>query len=308
VKPRTPGRRRALVVAGVLSVGCLAGAAWGVLPAAERVTDAVADSNRAAGRSEALRLDLSLRIGGGDPIATGQLVTHPTGMARLELVKPGEFVERHTLQGTEHLAARNGRPVDGPRPFLPPLFLLQATSAVSLEAALRQQGVEVEALGIAPCGESDCYVVGDPALVPPPPPSEVLAEKVEGEEATALEGAPEGGLEPAPEPPPRAREPQEQEEDDDRPRATVWIDVDGYEVRRLQSAEGVRVLLGPAASFDKLRVPAWLEIREPTHVPVTLEVIRAAAVNAPANAFGREWLYATPPPGGGEMESASPGS
>ena len=272
----------------------VASVAQGIIPSAERVADAVAKANRSSGRSDALRLDLALRIGGGEPVATGQLVTHPTGMARLELVKRGEFVERHILLGTEHLVARNGRLVDKPRAFLPPLFLLQATSAVSLEAALHAHGVAAESVGLAPCGDSDCYVLGDPSLVPPPLPvaPDEEAESAEG----ALEGEPLDVEDDALEPP--APEPV-----DDGPRAAVWIETDGYEIRRLESVDGVRVVLGPPASFDKLRVPAWLEIREPRHVPVTLEILRATAVNAPANAFAREWLFAAPPP---PAESAAP--
>lgn len=266
-----------------------AGVAHGVIPSAERVFGAVARTNRSAGRTDALRLDLSLRIGDGEPIATGQLVTHPTGLARLELVKTGEFVERHILQGTEHLVARNGRLVEDPRAFLPPLFLLQAGSAVSFEAALRSHGVEVAAIGLAPCGDADCYVVGDPELAPARLP--VAPPDLSPPEADAPGPGDEGS-----EPKPVARAPRGLPRKDESRPATVWIDTADYEIRRLQSAEGVRVVLGPTAVFEKLRVPAWLEIREPRHVPVTLEIQRAAAVNAPANAFGREWLFAAPPP------------
>ena len=283
-----------IVVAG-LCLGAV-GVANSLLPASDRITKAVAQTNRSSGRNEAIKLDLALRIGGGDPIATGQLVTHPTGMARLELEKRGEFIERHILQGNEHLVTRNGNLVESPRAFLPPLFLLQATSSVSLEAAMRAHGVDVDALGVAPCGDGDCYVLGDPALVPPP--VEVPEPEAGDDEATGDELAESDPL--------ADDEPVEAEEDEPHqgPRATVWIDTDSYELRRLQSREGVRVLLGPISKFEKLRVPAWLEIREPRQVPVTLDIVRAAKVAAPANAFGREWLFGAPPASASDRDPA----
>ena len=51
------------------------------------------------------------------------------------------FVERHLLQGNEYSASRDGKLIVSPRPFLPPLFLLQAKSGASLRAALSSFGV-----------------------------------------------------------------------------------------------------------------------------------------------------------------------
>ncbi len=73
------------------------------VPRSHRVIDAVASANVAGRRVGALRFDIKLHIGEGDPVATGQLVTHPTGMARLELRAGSGLVERHILQGNQHI-------------------------------------------------------------------------------------------------------------------------------------------------------------------------------------------------------------
>ena len=156
--------RAKVAVCAVAAVG-LVGPAQGHVPQAERVSKAVAKANVASGRAQALRLELVMRIGDADPIATGELITHPTVLARLELQRPQGLVERHLLQGTEHSASRDGRTVERPHAFLPPLFFLQADSAVSLNAALTAFGIRANLIGLAASGESDCYVIGDPERV-----------------------------------------------------------------------------------------------------------------------------------------------
>ena len=67
----------------VLMIGATLAAAF--VPGAERISRAIADSNRGSGRAQALRFELEMRIGdsGEGPLAArGELVTHPTGMAR----------------------------------------------------------------------------------------------------------------------------------------------------------------------------------------------------------------------------------
>ena len=107
-----------------------------VSPNPMKLADAAAEANSDAGRAVPLWFEVSLRLGQGDAMAKGTLATHPTGLARLELHSRRGFVERHLLQGDTYTASRNGKRLRDPRPFLPPLFLLQATSGDTLRAAL----------------------------------------------------------------------------------------------------------------------------------------------------------------------------
>jgi len=72
----------------VVAALCIAGApARSAIPSAEKIADAVAETNRLSGRSAPLLLEVTLRIGDGEPVATGVLASHPTGLARLELAQ-----------------------------------------------------------------------------------------------------------------------------------------------------------------------------------------------------------------------------
>ena len=82
---RVPKVITAVVLAVALAGLVLALGAHAVIPAANKVSDELARSNRAARRAEPLIFDVKLRIGDGAELATGVLATHPTGLARLEL-------------------------------------------------------------------------------------------------------------------------------------------------------------------------------------------------------------------------------
>ncbi|MEE8508666.1 MAG: hypothetical protein V3T07_06340 [Myxococcota bacterium] len=271
---------------GLLLLGsaCLVMAALPIsafVPKAERVAAAVADANEAAARTQALRLEIRVGAGGADAIAQGELVTHPTGMARIELRFGNGTVERHLLQGTEHTATRNGRPLKHPRPVLPPLFLLQADSGDTLRAALDAYGILVDAVGLAPCGEHDCYVVGDPSRVPPP---------IEDGEAGVA--------------PTRTSLPSvAARRDDDLPK--IWLDIVTFDLLRIDGEDGIRVRIGPPASFGEVRFPAWLVIEEPERDSVRMDVLRATPVNAPAPAFSEAWLFGSETDSTGDRESES---
>jgi hypothetical protein len=149
----------------------LAESAGAVIPDSEKIADAVAKTNGLEGRGEALWIDVQLRIGDGPPVATGVLATHPTGLARLELQSTRGFVERHLLQGDSYMASRDGRVIEGSvRPFLPPIFLLQATSGAALSAALESFGVEARVSMLGRIDQHDCYVIG--GRLPPVPGGE----------------------------------------------------------------------------------------------------------------------------------------
>ncbi len=139
-------------------MGCFAASA--AVPSAEKIANAVALTNRHSGRASPVLLEIKLRIGQGEPTATGVLASHPTGLARLELRGRGGSVERHLLQGNAYTASRDGQLLPSPHPFLPPLFFLQATSGAALRAALASYGVASGPVVLGRVGERDCYVFG----------------------------------------------------------------------------------------------------------------------------------------------------
>jgi hypothetical protein len=262
------------------------------VPQAERVAGAIAESNADSGRGQALRIELEMRIGDGPLVARGELVTHPTGMARLELRGAGDLVEKHILQGSRHLAGRNGERLGEPRAFLPPLFLLQIDSAVSLTAALEAFRIRADLVGLAPCDEHDCYVLGDPARVAPPP----LVEGSDANEEGDAMGQPAPGGEATSSLPSDQAGGGVRESSGERP-ATLWADMKSFEVRRIRLADGVRVLFGPYVMFERVRVPSWLQVEE-ARGSVRFKVVDVTPVNAPASAFDADWLVApstTPP-------------
>ena len=129
----------------------------------------IAKVNRASGRTQALQLKLTMSVGEGGPIAAAELISHPSGLARLEIRGYRGRVDRYLLSGSELLAAKDGRPLERPQPMLQPFFLLQPSTEATLRAALEAFGVQSEWIGLAPCGEQDCFVIGDPRLAAPLP-------------------------------------------------------------------------------------------------------------------------------------------
>jgi hypothetical protein len=256
-----------------------------VVPKADRVVAAVAKANRKAKRTTALRFELTLSIA-GDVVAEGELVSHPTGLARLELRAPGGLVERHLLQGNQHSAARDGQMLAHPRRFVPPLFLLQANSPAVLDAALTTWQVDEGLVGLAPCGEGDCYVVGDPERVvarrraievevPDQPLNAAVDEGATEIPERSLEGGPIVAA---------------------SGHGSIWVDSGSFDFRRIDSAAGVVVELGPYILSNKVRVPAWWSIEEPGKGVARFEIREVKEVNAPAAAFSRAWLLAPGPP------------
>ena len=130
------------------------------IPGPEKVARAVANANQVSGRSKPLLIDVSLRVAGAEPSAEGTLAVHPRGLARLELRSKLGFVERHLLQSNAYQASRDGQLLSDPHPFLPPVFLLQATSGEALRAALGTYGVADHELVLGRLGRHDCYVFG----------------------------------------------------------------------------------------------------------------------------------------------------
>jgi len=285
VRRRFPRRSFAIVL--VLVFGIVS-ASVAFVPKADRTLKAIAEVNKVSGRANAIQLDLTMRIGDREAIASGELISHPTGLARLELRGYGGRVDRYLLSGSELLATKDGQRLDRPQPMLQPFFLLQPITEETLRAALETFGMQSQWIGLAPCGEQDCFVIGDPRLdaTPPLPPladgigdGEVLEDPLEDSirrgdvtdgplSGPALELVEEGRI----------------------PR--LWVDTRELQVRRIDRQSGVFVIFGPMKRFEKLTVPEWFEIHEPGAQPIRFEVEAAVQVNAAAKAFSRKWLFA----------------
>jgi hypothetical protein len=282
------------VVAVLALFGLAAPALHAYVAPPKRIHAAIAETNKADGRTQAIRLELSMQIGERTDIATGELISHPTGLARLELVGAGGLLERHLLQGSERSATRNGTPLDDARVFLPPLFMLQADSGVTLRAALTSFGIAPDAIGLAPCGDEDCLLIGDEdRRIPRPDPRSVRGLEDRpidaGTGITFETGA--SLVDPSLQPATSTVWPR------------VWVETRTYEIRGFDDAQGSHVRLGPLVSFGNLRVPSWISIEEPGRVTARFDVVNASQVVAPAAAFSREWLFAAPE---GPLPSVAP--
>ena len=248
----TQRRRIVLLLGSLWLAGTWPSAVRAVIPSAIRIAEEVAAANRSGGRAGPVLLDVTLTFGDGTAAATGVLATHPTGLARLELQSKTGFVERHLLQGNSHSASRDGELLDSPRPFLPPVFLLQATSGAALRAALASFGVDPEDVVLGRIGDLDCYVLGGRL----PRAAELAADRL----------------------------------------PSLWVDVATFDVVRVDGSDGVSYRFGPSQDLDGIRVPRWISIEAEGQAPARLDIVGASAANAPAAAFGLDWLTASGAP------------
>jgi hypothetical protein len=238
--------RSALKISAALCIAVSSASA--AVPNAEKIADAVAETNRLSGRSAPVLLEITLSIGDGEPVATGVLASHPTGLARLELRSRRGFVERHLLQGNSYTASRDGQLLDPPPPFLPPIFFLQAQSGAAFRAALASYGVASGEVVLGRVGDRDCYVFGGR-----------LPRGAAGEE---------------------------------RMLPSVWVDMETYQIAQIDRPGGVRFRFGPMTVFEGIQAPSWIEVVAPGQPNARLDVVRVAPANAPAAAFGMDWLTA----------------
>lgn len=149
------------ISAALLCALLLSASVRAYVPAPARIAAAVAAANRNAGRTRVLALEVALYLGVAEqPVATGELLSDPGGLSRLELRSLEGVVERHLLRGGVLLASRDRQPLEAPRPLLPPLFLLQAETGSVLMATLRTLGASVDQIALGYQGEHDCYVLG----------------------------------------------------------------------------------------------------------------------------------------------------
>ena len=310
---------RAIVwtIAGALLV--LSPVASAFIPEADRTIREIAKVNRSSGRSQAIQLELTMRIGDREPVARGQLITHPSGLARLELRGFNGRIDRYLLSGRELAGAKDGLRIERPQPLLQPLFFLQPSTSSTLRTALESFDVSSDVIGLATCGDEDCFVIGDPRLAAPLPEPDrfalegddvlldplgadgdeyaLAAETLLGPDGKAVIPGADASLDG-----PELAIP----EDALLPR--LWVDTEDLQVRRIDRASGVFTIFGPVVSFERLMIPAWFEIHEPDAEPIRFEIDRAVQVNAPPQAFSRKWLLAPVGdlPEGSEPAPASP--
>ncbi len=138
----------------------LAPVALAYVPRADRIAQAVAEHNRAAGRSQRLVLEVALLGQEGEVEARGELVSDPRGFARLELRHRDGSRERFLIRGGRMGASRDGERLRKPRPLLPPLYLLQSDSEPALRAALLALGADPDRAELGHTDRADCYVIG----------------------------------------------------------------------------------------------------------------------------------------------------
>ncbi len=305
---------RALAFAAAFAL-LVAPFAQAFIPKSDRTIRGIAKVNKSSGRSKAIQLELTMRIGERDPIARGQLISHPSGLARLELRGFSGRVDRYLLSGSELLGAKDGLRIDRPQPLLQPLFLLQPSTSSTLRTALESFDILSDAIGLATCGDQDCFVIGDPRLaapLPEPDPDFFVLEEddvlldplgLEGDEYALATESEETLLTTAAGD--EALDGPELSIPEDALLPRVWVDTDDLQVRRIDRASGVFTIFGPVVSYERLMVPAWFEIHEPGAEAIRFEVDRAVQVNAPPQAFSRKWLLA-PVDEAGEASSAGP--
>jgi hypothetical protein len=77
---------------------------------------------------------------------------------------------------------------------------------------------------------------------------------------------------------------------------SVWVDMESYQIVQVDHAGGVRFRFGPTTVFEGIQAPSWIEVSAPDQPAARLEVVRVAPANAPAAAFGTDWLTAAGDP------------
>ena len=75
------------------------------------------------------------------------------------------------------------------------------------------------------------------------------------------------------------------------PVARLWVDIETLQIQRIDRESGESLYLGPLVRFERLMVPAWLEVQEPGKATIHFDVKRAVRVNANPQAFNPSWLY-----------------
>lgn len=140
-----------------------------------------------------------------------------------------------------------------PAPYLPPLFLLQATSGDRVRTGLLSLGGRTDEVVLGRHADAVCWVMGGRDL---PPPANASA---------ALVGTP-------------------------GPKASLWVTRDDFRIVRIDRLDGTRFLLGPLRSYEGVELPEWIQIERPGVPTTRLEILAARPGRFDDASFGTAWL------------------
>ena len=76
----------------------------------------------------------------------------------------------------------------------------------------------------------------------------------------------------------------------------LWVERRSFAIRGIDFADGVRIRLGPEATFSGVRVPSWIYIQEPGHEAVQLHVLGVSVEAHDPGAFDPQWLFSASDP------------
>ena len=238
-------RPRALALAVALAM--FAAPAAGVIPAADRITKAIAEHNRAAGRAQRLALDVALVGEDGVVEAKGELWSDPRGFARLELRRRDGTLERFLMRGGRFGASRNGERMASPPALLPPIFLLQIDTEPALRGAFLALGGDPNQAVLGHTEREDCYVLGGRQIPahPDDPPRDRVSLWVDQQTFEAVAIYLDDGV----------RFHLGPTEDHSGLRLPAWIDIEGPDDERIRlEIRGPIPVDASAGAFD----PSWL--------------------------------------------------
>lgn len=148
----------ALALVGTILLAAIPASAW--IPEPERAWSAIASANTTSGRGRSLDFPVALIGADGKVSGTGRLRIESSGASRLELDLADGGAEMHERRGAEYRVTRGGRPVERAPRLLPPLDLLQATTATGVAEALRAIGGNPAQVDLGIEGAHDCWVLG----------------------------------------------------------------------------------------------------------------------------------------------------
>jgi hypothetical protein len=147
----------ALGIATAIVVGHSAHA-W--IPEPERAWAFVATENGKAGRTNPLKLDVTLVGADGAPAATGTARFEPNGVAKLGLSYGDGTIEIHERTPIAYTVTRGGNRVDSPLRLIPPIAVLQAASGLAVADTMRVLGGNPALVDLGMEGKHDCWVLG----------------------------------------------------------------------------------------------------------------------------------------------------
>ncbi len=266
-----------IAICGVL-LGAVTALAY--VPNAGRLAGGIAAVNQKEERSQLLRLRLTLRSeidaaeaeerdaatrsAEEDPalvtpppehiVAEAEILTDPSGLARMEVRHADGRVERHLLRGREYLASVDGAMLANPLPLLLPFPLLQAGTSEQMESLLHSFAVDLTASSLGRVGEADAFILGRDFL------------QAEPTEELSSARAPSGRF---------------------------WVAVEGLQALRLERSDGFSWDFGELRRWGKITAPSAVTLRGGRGRTLRMEVRSVETVgDSPADLtdFHVDWL------------------